>query len=83
MAVSLAVGLIPVAAPDFYSTFPSGMQIVLNSGITAGSITAIALNVVFNILGAGDEELDPTSVATARTRGIRRDLSSSSARCFA
>jgi xanthine/uracil permease len=42
---------------------------VLNSGITAGSIAAIALNVAFNILGAGDGERDPTSVATARTRG--------------
>jgi xanthine permease len=69
VAVSLAVGLIPVAAPDFYSPFPPGVQIVLNSGITAGSIAAIALNVAFNILGAGDGERDPTSVATARTRG--------------
>jgi xanthine permease len=69
VAVSLAVGLIPVAAPDFYSAFPPGVQIVLNSGITAGSIAAIALNVAFNILGAGDGERDPTSVATARTRG--------------
>ena len=69
VAVSLALGLIPVAATDFYSAFPPGVQIVLNSGITAGSIAAIALNVAFNILGAGDEELDATSVATARTRG--------------
>ena len=69
VAVSLALGRIPVAAPDFYSAFPPGVQIVLNSGITAGSIAAIALNIAFNILGAGDEELDPTSIATARMRG--------------
>jgi uric acid transporter len=69
VAVSLALGLIPVAAPDFYSAFPPGVQIVLNSGITAGSIAAIVLNVAFNILGAGEEGLDPTSAATARTRG--------------
>jgi hypothetical protein len=46
------------------------MQIVLNRGITAGSIAAIALNIGFNILGAQDEGLlDPTGVATARSRG--------------
>jgi hypothetical protein len=42
---------------------------VLNSGITAGSIAAIVLNVAFNILGGGEEKPEPTSVATAQTRG--------------
>ena len=69
VAVSLAVGLIPVASPTFYSAFPSGMQIVLNSGITAGSLTAIILNVAFNVMGGREERPDPTSVATARTSG--------------
>jgi NCS2 family nucleobase:cation symporter-2 len=69
VAVSLAVGLIPVASPTFYSAFPSGIQIVLNSGITAGSLTAIILNVAFNVLGGNWVRPDPTSVATARTSG--------------
>jgi xanthine/uracil permease len=51
---------------------PPGMQIVVNSGITAGSIAAIVLNVAFNILGGGDESPEPTSVATARTTGDTR-----------
>jgi uric acid transporter len=68
VAASLAVGLIPVAAPDFYSGFPPGVQIVLNSGITAGSIAAIVLNVAFNILGRREERLDPTGGARD-TRG--------------
>jgi uric acid transporter len=72
VAVSLALGIIPVAATDFYSGFPPGMQIVLNSGITAGSIAAIVLNVAFNILGGGEDRVDPTSIATARTRGDTR-----------
>ncbi len=72
VAISLAFGIIPVAVPDFYSGFPPGMQIVLNSGITAGSIAAIVLNVVFNILGDSGESPDPASVATARTRGDTR-----------
>ena len=69
VAVSLAIGLIPVASPTFYSAFPSGMQIVLNSGITAGSLTAIILNLAFNVMGGREERPDPTSVATARTSG--------------
>ena len=69
VAISLAVGIIPVAVQDFYSGFPPGVQIVLNSGITAGSIAAIVLNVAFNILGGGEERPEPTSVATAQTRG--------------
>jgi xanthine/uracil permease len=69
VAISLALGLIPVAAQDFYAGFPPGVQIVLNSGITAGSIAAIALNIVFNILGGENGGTDPTGVATARTRG--------------
>ena len=32
VAISLAVGIIPVAVQDFYSGFPPGVQIVLNSG---------------------------------------------------
>jgi xanthine/uracil permease len=69
VAVSLAVGLIPVAFPTFYSAFPSRVQIVLNSGITAGSFAAITLNVAFNALGGRDERSNPASVATARTSG--------------
>jgi xanthine permease len=72
VAVTLALGMIPVASPDFYSGFPPGVQIVLNSGITAGSIAAIVLNVAFNVLGGAEERPDPTDVATARTSGDTR-----------
>jgi len=50
VAVALALAMIPVALPNFYSTFPQGAQTVLNSGITAASVSAVALNVVFNVL---------------------------------
>ena len=45
---------------------------MLNSGITAGSIAAIVLNVAFNILGGEDESPEPAGVATARTTGDTR-----------
>ena len=50
VAVSLGVGLIPVGVSGFYHNFPGWLQIILNSGITAGSLTAIVLNIVLNEL---------------------------------
>lgn len=44
VAISVAVALIPIGVPSFYSKFPTWVQIICNSGITIGSITAIILN---------------------------------------
>ncbi|WP_027927906.1 nucleobase:cation symporter-2 family protein [Amycolatopsis benzoatilytica] len=46
VAASLGVGLIPIAMPGFYSGFPAALQVVLNSGISAGCVTAVVLNLV-------------------------------------
>jgi len=53
VAVSLAVGVVPVAAPDFYHVLPESARIILDSGISTGCVTAVALNLVFNHLGQG------------------------------
>lgn len=55
VAISLGIGLIPLGSSTFYSKFPDWLQIILNSGITAGSITAILLNLVLN--GGGSPEV--------------------------
>lgn len=46
-AAALGVGLIPIAAPHFYAHFPSAVQTVLNSGISAGCVIAVVLNLLF------------------------------------
>ncbi len=51
VAVSLAVGIVPITAPDFYHAFPETARIVLDSGISTGCVTAVLLNLVFNHLG--------------------------------
>jgi uric acid transporter len=48
ISISLGVGMISLAEPKFYQLFPGWAQIVLNSGITAGSVTAIILNALLN-----------------------------------
>jgi xanthine permease len=50
VAATLTMGLIPTAAPTFYSHFPLGVQTVVSSGIAAGALTAVLLNLIVNTL---------------------------------
>ncbi|MFE6890828.1 nucleobase:cation symporter-2 family protein [Streptomyces sp. NPDC057694] len=61
VAVSLAVGLIPIAAPDFYHAFPERAKIILDSGISTGCVAAVLLNLVFNHLGRNRDADDVTA----------------------
>ncbi|MFG2429493.1 nucleobase:cation symporter-2 family protein [Streptomyces sp. NPDC048590] len=51
VAVALGAGIIPLAAPTFYAGFPSWAQTVLGSGISAGALVAVLLNLFFHHLG--------------------------------
>lgn len=61
VAVSLAVGIIPITKPDFYHAFPETAQIILDSGISTGCVAAVLLNVVFNHLGRGRDADEVTA----------------------
>ncbi|EFF93825.1 uracil-xanthine permease [Streptomyces sp. e14] len=56
VAVSLAVGVIPITVPEFYHAFPETARIVLDSGISTGCVAAVVLNLVFNHLGKSRKE---------------------------
>jgi xanthine permease len=60
VAVSMAVGIIPITAPDFYHAFPETARIVLDSGISTGCVAAVVLNLVFNHLGRERDAQDVT-----------------------
>lgn len=47
VAVSLAVGVLPIAAPNFYEHFPEWFRTVFDSGISAAAVTAVLLNLLF------------------------------------
>lgn len=51
VAAAVGIGLIPIAAPEFYHAFPKDMLVVLDSGISTGCVVAIVLNLAFNHLG--------------------------------
>ena len=70
VAISIGVSMIPLAAPQFYAHFPAWAQILLKSGITAGSIVAVLLNVVFN--GFGYKTVNEPNRATRKYRHFTR-----------
>ena len=49
IACSVGMGLGVTVVPDLFSVLPTGIQIFTNNGIVAGSLTAIVLNIVFNM----------------------------------
>ncbi|WP_435859021.1 nucleobase:cation symporter-2 family protein [Streptomyces varsoviensis] len=52
-ATSLGMGMIPVISRTFYgdAAIPDGLRIILDSGVSAGCLTAVILNLAFNHLG--------------------------------
>ena len=57
VALSIAVGVIPIAVPTFWDNFPEWFQVIFDSGITSAAVMAVLLNYIFNIAGRskGDE----------------------------
>ena len=54
VAVAIAVGLIPIAAPKFWDAFPSGSAPSCTPGISAAALVAVVLNVLFNEIRGGE-----------------------------
>ncbi len=55
VALSISMGIIPIAVPDFYHDFPSWFQTIFDSGISAAAVTAVLLNILFNVVGRKDD----------------------------
>ncbi|SEB20942.1 xanthine permease [Thalassobacillus cyri] len=49
VACSVGMGLGVTVVPELFAQLPSGIQILTSNGIVAGSVTAIVLNIVFNM----------------------------------
>jgi len=61
VGATVAIGLIPMGASNFWHVLPAWAQVILHSGITAGSLTGIVLNA---LLGSRNQ-----AVAAAEPRG--------------
>jgi xanthine/uracil permease len=86
VALSLAMGIIPIAVPTFWDKFPTWFTVIFESGITAAALTAVLLNIVFNIMGrGGDAEAPifaegPAPAAISRSDEARLDPDGPTAR---
>ncbi|MET9604887.1 nucleobase:cation symporter-2 family protein [Streptomyces sp. NPDC006512] len=49
LAVSLGAALLPSTVTPFFDRMPEDVRAVLDSGITLGALTAISLNLLFNV----------------------------------
>lgn len=56
VATAIAFGIIPIASPEFYAEFPEWLVLILDSGITAASIVAMLLNLLFNEISLGKKK---------------------------
>lgn len=50
VACSVGIGLGVTVVPELFVQLPSSIQILTSNGIVAGSVTAIVLNILFNML---------------------------------
>ncbi|MFT3887503.1 MAG: nucleobase:cation symporter-2 family protein [Arachnia sp.] len=72
VAASLAFGLIPVVAPDFWHAFPEWFVTIFHSGISAAAIVAVLLNLFFNVFLPGRPE-DPNDFAAAPALRVQEE----------
>ncbi|AXH98815.1 purine permease [Sporosarcina sp. PTS2304] len=61
VACSIGIGLGVSVVPDLFSNLPETIQILTSNGIVLGSITAILLNIIFNMIPTKKKELVKTS----------------------
>ncbi|MGG3801004.1 nucleobase:cation symporter-2 family protein [Metabacillus fastidiosus] len=58
VACSVGLGLGVTVVPDMFKVLPAELKILTNSGIVAGSLAAIALNVLFNVIGGKKKQAE-------------------------
>jgi uric acid transporter len=72
VALSIGMGVIPIAVPTFYEHFPSWFQTIFDSGISSAAVTAVALNLLFNV-GRKEEPAEAAIFAESPTIGVTPD----------
>ncbi|MET1007525.1 MAG: solute carrier family 23 protein, partial [Propionibacteriaceae bacterium] len=63
VAVAVGIGLLPTVSPTIYEGFPTWFQIIFDSGISAGAMTAILLNLLLNSESVRDRIGDDVEIS--------------------
>lgn len=61
IACSIGIGLGVTVAPELFAQLPTSLQMFTSNGIVAGSLTAIALNILFNMLPSSKRKQEPVT----------------------
>jgi len=56
VAVSVGLGMVPVVRPEFFAQLPQWMEPITHSGIALATLSAVSLNLLFNVLGGAERE---------------------------
>lgn len=75
LAAALAMGLIPIVVPGFYSAFPQYLQIILGNGLAMGTLTAVLVNILFHHLGHSQASAPATRQADLSSEHIKESQS--------
>ncbi|MCA0436228.1 MAG: purine permease [Actinobacteria bacterium] len=74
VAISVGIALIPTVNTNFYANFPEAFKLLFDSGISAGAIAAILLNMIFNadqLRGVSPGPAGPAHVPGTAYDGLR------------
>lgn len=63
IAISISVAMLPVINPQFFEQFPSQLAPLLKSSILLAAITAVILNIYFNIIGGAVKEKEKATLS--------------------
>ncbi len=58
IACSIGIGLGVTVVPELFAEFPSKLRILTSNGIVAGSVTAIVLNILFNMIPSRKRKME-------------------------
>ncbi|MNI97669.1 Uric acid permease PucJ [compost metagenome] len=58
IAISVGIGMGVSVNPELFGKLPENLQVLADSGIVAGSITAVLLNILFNMTRRKKNTLD-------------------------
>jgi NCS2 family nucleobase:cation symporter-2 len=56
VAVSVGLGMVPEVRPEFFAQLPQWMEPITHSGIALATLSAVSLNLLFNVLGGAERE---------------------------
>lgn len=76
VACSIGIGLGVSVVPDLFAELPDSLQILTSNGIVLGSLTAIFLNMIFNMIPSRKKQMKPQTIEDKKQAQMKEAPSS-------